>query len=72
MNKIGERVYERRRELGLSQSLLCYQGGFSPTHLVLLEKHGLVPRNRKTREKIAHALGMTHDELFQEGDLFMP
>lgn len=69
MNELAQRVYERRRALGLTIDVVSYYGGFSPRNMILLEKYGLPPKRRQTREKIAKALGMTHDELFQDGDL---
>lgn len=61
---IGEFVRERRRELGLSIDALAYRAGISPRVLVLLERYGIPPRTRRTREKLCEALGLAYDELF--------
>jgi transcriptional regulator with XRE-family HTH domain len=69
---ITMRVRELRKQLGLPVDALAQIAGVSQRTITLWEKYGLPPRNPKTLEKIAHALGVEPDELFADEELFVP
>ena len=66
------RVRELRKQLGLPVDALAHIAGVSQRTIILWEKYGLVPRNEKTIEKIARALGVEPGELFADEELFLP
>jgi DNA-binding XRE family transcriptional regulator len=69
---ITMRVRELRKQLGLPVDALAQIAGVSQRTITLWEKYGLPPRNPKTLEKIAQALGVEPDELFADEELFVP
>jgi len=70
--KMMSRVRELRKQLGLPVDALAHIAGVSQRTIILWEKYGLVPRNEKTIEKIARALGVEPGELFADEELFLP
>jgi transcriptional regulator with XRE-family HTH domain len=51
--------------MGLPVDGLAHIAGVSQRTITLWEKYGLVPRNRRTIEKLANALGVEPDELLE-------
>ncbi|CUU34112.1 Helix-turn-helix [Armatimonadetes bacterium DC] len=56
-------IRELRKQQGLPIDALAHKAGVSNSTIVLWERYGLVPKRRKTVEKIARALGVDADEL---------
>jgi transcriptional regulator with XRE-family HTH domain len=66
------KVRELRKRLGLPVDALAHIAGVSQRTITLWEKYGLPPRNEKTLEKIARALGVEPEDLFDDEELFKP
>jgi|YNPBryunderm2012_1023409.scaffolds.fasta_scaffold19796_3 transcriptional regulator with XRE-family HTH domain len=66
------RLRELRKQLGLPVDALAQIAGVSQRTITLWEKYGLAPRNEKTIEKLAKALGVEPDELYEDVELFLP
>jgi transcriptional regulator with XRE-family HTH domain len=60
-------IRELRKRTGLPVDGFAQIAGVSQRTITLWEKYGLVPRNRNTIEKIARVLGMSADELLENG-----
>ena len=60
---VGDRIKQRRRELGLSQETLADRLGIHQPALARLEKNGIQDPRMCTLVGLARALHMTVDEL---------
>jgi transcriptional regulator with XRE-family HTH domain len=69
---IGPRVRERRTALGLSQEQLARQAGVSLNALHKLEMGRITDPHFSTLSGIAHALGITVDQLVGEEAVSVP
>ncbi|CUU34113.1 Helix-turn-helix domain-containing protein [Armatimonadetes bacterium DC] len=63
---LGQRLKTLRQEQGLPIDVLAYKARCSTRTLILVEQWNLPPRRRKTRERIAHALGVSYEALWGE------
>ena len=62
--KIGRRIAELRKEVGLTQEQLAVKTGLDRTFVGYIEKGDRNP-SIETANKIARALGITIDEIFK-------
>jgi transcriptional regulator with XRE-family HTH domain len=61
-NMLGERIKERREELGLTQLQLARALGVTPQHISVIEKNKRAP-SLDSLAKLAEELGVTTDYL---------
>lgn len=67
IQSVGERLRALRRERNLSVNALARMARCSAWHIVLCERHCLIPPSDSVRERIAGVLGVSSEWLFSEG-----
>jgi transcriptional regulator with XRE-family HTH domain len=57
---------EIRKSRGIPVNVLALKAGVSVATIVAFEKHGIPPKRRETRKRLAKALGVSYKLLFPE------
>ncbi len=68
--RFGEKLRERRTEMGLTQAQLAEMSGLSKRTVIYYEQGRTYPRDRSVYKRLADILGIDADYLHNENDDF--
>jgi transcriptional regulator with XRE-family HTH domain len=68
--RFGEKLRERRTEMGLTQAQLAEMSGLSKRTVIYYEQGKTYPRDRSVYRRLAEVLGIDADYLHNENDDF--
>lgn len=61
---IGQKLKQYRKSQGLSIPAFARKAGVSDNTVVLIERYGILPKSVETRQRLADALGIGYDQLW--------